>query len=991
MDKRGQASSAFAASRPATAKRKSEPSFNDPPTKRPRSSLGNGSASTPASRDADIIVISDSDDEPPKRPPPSRHAKKPSLRAPVSRLQIASADSDSEVQIIPPRLTLKPRKPQSHKSNTSRARFVEDANGDFVLVETPPPDVQHVPEIINVDDSDEDVVPSPPARTGKGKQREIDAKIEPAVIAVKPESSASQPSHHSEASTSTKPRSGKPTPTLNAGLRALSIAAPTTPKPPHASFTSPSITRTSPPALPSLHISKPISKNKDTSSNRNLQTQPQTPVSRPSQKQRSGPQLSGRMLAMQAFRSPPTLDLRQTSASVSNKHRSASRFSDSISAPPVASTSKASKKPQLRQRTPSDVASDEDESDDKPEDPTDVFNRAMQLNASLGSGSGSSVRKAVQRLDLRRDKGAQAKVDSKAKILDPDPDVAMHSAGQSAASSDDEAQNSPPVSPRPWKGKGKATGYWDNPSPSPNEEDDDSFWDAPLPDEETSPIAGTQGSQPGSSRIVEKTLSKEFAELSTPATGPIGWVNPQREEEPLFLPGSPVEPSSDGDFQSEAESSADDAPVSGRTMALRRSFALPQGASGVEYDDKERPSDLCSRPGTPDWQPPQRLHERPHRVGDNLSYDWEDQRRMMRVVPPAHKRMEDLSSRILDHVATYSPFLQQHKEMQTLHLGEMLVNAGEEEVVFVNKFDAEPAPPFEFYYTNQLVPSGPDVPSPSRKNLTCCDCLIPCKDNPKCACKLNQQRKFKEHCKMQLKLAGDNKEEVKHWKGTKYPKGTGFLYDADGTLGVFLAVYECNDLCRCNIDCVNRKSQRPRGFNLSVFKTTNGRGWGVRYDGKTPIPAGTFIGVYAGEVLTDQEAEDRGYTYDRSNRTYLYDLDAGHLRIHWEEENGRAYDEEKDNSQKYVIDAHHVGNFTRFFNHSCQPNLVTVPLYVNNDNPFMFERAFFTWADMIMPGEELTFDYAPAITGNEPGIAGNSGKFALCKCGAPECKGRMFS
>jgi len=45
----------------------------------------------------------------------------------------------------------------------------------------------------------------------------------------------------------------------------------------------------------------------------------------------------------------------------------------------------------------------------------------------------------------------------------------------------------------------------------------------------------------------------------------------------------------------------------------------------------------------------------------------------------------------------------------------------------------------------------------------------------------------------------------------------------------------------------------------------------------SPIPKGTFIGIYAGEVLTDLESECRGEIYDKTDRTYLFDMDGYHI------------------------------------------------------------------------------------------------------------------
>lgn len=56
----------------------------------------------------------------------------------------------------------------------------------------------------------------------------------------------------------------------------------------------------------------------------------------------------------------------------------------------------------------------------------------------------------------------------------------------------------------------------------------------------------------------------------------------------------------------------------------------------------------------------------------------------------------------------------------------------------------------------------------------------------------------------------------------------------------------------------NCKEQRNRVVSqglqlpLEVFKTSNGRGWGVRCS--CEIPIGTFVCDYVGKLLTDSEA-----------------------------------------------------------------------------------------------------------------------------------------
>lgn len=40
-------------------------------------------------------------------------------------------------------------------------------------------------------------------------------------------------------------------------------------------------------------------------------------------------------------------------------------------------------------------------------------------------------------------------------------------------------------------------------------------------------------------------------------------------------------------------------------------------------------------------------------------------------------------------------------------------------------------------------------------------------------------------------------------------------------------IYECSDLCSCTKDCPNRVVGRGREFNIEIFRTKDGRGWGT--------------------------------------------------------------------------------------------------------------------------------------------------------------------
>ena len=68
----------------------------------------------------------------------------------------------------------------------------------------------------------------------------------------------------------------------------------------------------------------------------------------------------------------------------------------------------------------------------------------------------------------------------------------------------------------------------------------------------------------------------------------------------------------------------------------------------------------------------------------------------------------------------------------------------------------------------------------------------------------------------------------------------------------------------------NRVVQLGRKYKLCIFRTSN-RGWGVKTLQR--IPKGSFVVEYVGEVITSDEAEIRGQSYDAEGLTYLFDLD----------------------------------------------------------------------------------------------------------------------
>lgn len=219
-------------------------------------------------------------------------------------------------------------------------------------------------------------------------------------------------------------------------------------------------------------------------------------------------------------------------------------------------------------------------------------------------------------------------------------------------------------------------------------------------------------------------------------------------------------------------------------------------------------------------------------------------------------------------------------------------------------------PPENFTYINQCIP-GAGVTIPSDPPIGC-ECTA-------CNCR------SKTCCGMQAGL---------------------FAYTANKRLRVApgTPIYECNKACKCSSECCNRVVQGGRNIKLSIFRTANGCGWGVKTEQK--IRQGQFLCQYVGEVITFEEAEKRGREYDANGLTYLFDLDFNSVE------------------NPYVVDAAHLGNVSHFINHSCDPNLGVWAVWADCLDPNLPMLALFATRDIEM-GEEICFDYLQRSSEND--------------------------
>ncbi|VDK57276.1 unnamed protein product [Anisakis simplex] len=170
-------------------------------------------------------------------------------------------------------------------------------------------------------------------------------------------------------------------------------------------------------------------------------------------------------------------------------------------------------------------------------------------------------------------------------------------------------------------------------------------------------------------------------------------------------------------------------------------------------------------------------------------------------------------------------------------------------------------------------------------------------------------------------------------------------------------IVECNDACSCDQSCPTKVVQRGRTQKVAIVRRKT-CGWGVVT--LEPILESTFVVEYVGEVLSIEEARSR------HDSTYHFEMDGG-------------------DEVKYVIDAKHFGNEAAFINHSCDPNLDAVCVYVERIDPALHRIALFS-NRRIEKGEELTLNY---FRGREDEMKSrtstSSGLRRRCECGAKNC------
>ncbi|XP_062207959.1 histone-lysine N-methyltransferase, H3 lysine-9 specific SUVH4-like isoform X4 [Phragmites australis] len=288
------------------------------------------------------------------------------------------------------------------------------------------------------------------------------------------------------------------------------------------------------------------------------------------------------------------------------------------------------------------------------------------------------------------------------------------------------------------------------------------------------------------------------------------------------------------------------------------------------------------------------------------------------------------------------------------------ISGGQESIPIpaTNLVDDPPVPPSGFTYSKSLkVPKGIKIPS----NIIGCDCEGDCASNKNCSC---AQRN------------GSDLPYVSY-------KNIGRLVEPKAV------VFECGANCSCNHDCVNRTSQQGLQYRLEVFKTAS-KGWGVRtWD--TILP-GAPICEYTGVLRRTEDLDglQNNYVFDIDCLQTMKGLDGREKRAGSEMHLPNLHpenDSEAPPAPEYCIDASSIGNFARFINHSCQPNLF-VQCVLSSHNDVKLAKVTLFAADTILPLQELSYDYGYRLD-SVVGPDGNIVKLP-CYCGAPDCRKRLY-
>eukprot|EP00850_Spirogloea_muscicola_P008923 SM000049S16694 [mRNA] locus=s49:113601:114811:+ [translate_table: standard] len=190
-----------------------------------------------------------------------------------------------------------------------------------------------------------------------------------------------------------------------------------------------------------------------------------------------------------------------------------------------------------------------------------------------------------------------------------------------------------------------------------------------------------------------------------------------------------------------------------------------------------------------------------------------------------------------------------------------------------------------------------------------------------------------------------------------------------------LLVMECGEGCPCDNRCPNRLSQRGLATPVTVVRHPC-KGWGLH--AAADIPQGAYVCEYAGELLTNVEAQQRLECYDEAQKARGGSESMYLLVVREHLPSGRA-------CLRLNVDPLLAGNIGRFMNHSCSGGNISVCL--TRPAGCLVPRVGLFASRHVACSEELTFSYGVA----NPEIAkGDQVPLAMrCYCGSENCIGYL--
>lgn len=145
---------------------------------------------------------------------------------------------------------------------------------------------------------------------------------------------------------------------------------------------------------------------------------------------------------------------------------------------------------------------------------------------------------------------------------------------------------------------------------------------------------------------------------------------------------------------------------------------------------------------------------------------------------------------------------------------------------------------------------------------------------------------------------------------------------------------ECGS-CFFGEKCKNKRIQSKENAKM-LLAPTELKGLGIFADEN--IMADQFIVEYVGEIVSHQQLVKRMAKYKRSKNKHSYIMS--------------AECETLIGKKTMIVDATEMGNISRYFNHSCDPNC-----YVEIWETFGYNRIGIFAKRNIQKAEELTYDY----------------------------------